>query len=848
MTKQPIDDSYKLGFHDNLTYSFKSKKGIDEGVVRQISEMKKEPAWMLDFRLKSLEIFNEKSMPAWIADEKDLNDIKFDELYYYLKPTENNVKSWDDVPSDIKKTFDKIGVPQAEREFLGGVKSQYDSEVVYGSLLKELEDQGIVFLGTDEALQRYPEIFKEYFGTIVPPHDNKFAALNSAVWSGGSFVYIPKGVHVDRPLQAYFRINARNAGQFERTLIVAEEDSFVSYVEGCFTKDTLIRSNPSVKTISEVRIGDKVLTHTGDYKEVYHTQKRKYSGNLYKVKVWGDPTLEIKVTEEHPFLCVRRNLANERNRVWKASWSPVKTLNAKDYLLIPVDSKVSSTDFHNFTVDVRGKLGRSKEMVKEELRVSCTPGLFRLIGYYLAEGSVDMRGYLRFSFSSKERHFVEDVKSLVDEVFGHKKFHEFSNKDKTSIELVFSSVKLARIFAQFGTKSHKKEIPHWMLHESLDKQKELIVGYFRGDGNYYKKTHKLGLKEVFRINTVSPTLAKQIRDMLFRLGVFSFLNSRDRSKDGRKTMYTIGITGEFMKRFGDIVGIKVSDKINFHKRATMFYLDSKFAYVPIKSITKRKVKDLAVYNMGVKGDESYVAGVAVHNCSAPSYSSGSLHSAVVEIVVKNRARVRYTTIQNWYKNVFNLVTKRAVAYEDSVMEWVDGNIGSRLTVKFPSVYLLGKRARGEILSIAYAGEGQHQHAGGKVIHAAPDTSSRITSKSISAKGGRTSYRGLIEVNPGAINSKSRVECDALILDPSSRSDTYPVMRISESKVNIEHEATVSKVGEEQLFYLMSRGLTKAEAMNLVVSGFMEPIVKELPLEYAVELNKLIELEMEGSVG
>lgn len=464
---QIIDDSYKLGFHDDLKYSFISKKGLRREVVEEISKIKNEPEFMKDFRLKAYEIFLNKRMPEWIASEKDLKDIKFEEFFYYLQSTDKQEKSWDDVPDAIKKTFDKIGVPQAEREFLGGVKSQYDSTVVYGSLLKELEDQGVIFLGTDEALKKYPEIFKQYFGTVVPPADNKFSALNSAVWSGGSFVYIPKGVHVKRPLQAYFRINAENAGQFERTLIIAEEDSFVSYVEGC---------------------------------------------------------------------------------------------------------------------------------------------------------------------------------------------------------------------------------------------------------------------------------------------------------------------------------------------------------------------------------------------SAPSYSSGSLHSAVVEIIVKKGARVRYTTIQNWYKNVYNLVTKRAVVYEDAVMEWVDGNIGSRLTVKFPSVYLVGERARGEILSIAYAGEGQHQHTGGKVIHAAKNTSSRITSKSISSKGGRTSYRGLVEVNKGCIGAKSRVECDALILDNISRTDTYPVMKINESKVNIEHEASVSKVGDEQLFYLQSRGLTRAEAMNMVVSGFMEPIVKELPLEYAVELNKLIEMEMEGSVG
>lgn len=604
---QIIDDNYKLGFHDDLKYSYISKKGLRREVVEEISKIKNEPEFMKDFRLKAYEIFLNKKMPEWIASEKDLKDIKFDDIFYYLQSTDKQEKSWDDVPDAIKKTFDKIGVPQAEREFLGGVKSQYDSTVVYGSLLKELEDQGVIFLGTDEALKKYPEIFKQYFGTVVPPADNKFSALNSAVWSGGSFVYIPKGVHVKRPLQAYFRINAENAGQFERTLIIAEEDSFVSYVEGCFTAGHFISIKGGYRKIEEVMYGDEVLTHKGNYKKVYEVQKRFYTGDLYLIKLKG-VLKRIKVTEEHPFLTI------------KQEWVNACALNAGDLLISPMPKNLK------------------------------------------AEGS---------------------------------------------------------------------------------------------DTSYYE----------------------------------------------------------------------------------------------IEEIQKKKTNSCAVFNFSVEEDESYVVnGVAVHNCSAPSYSSGSLHSAVVEIIVKKGARVRYTTIQNWYKNVYNLVTKRAIAHEDAVMEWVDGNIGSRLTVKFPSVYLVGERARGEILSIAYAGEDQHQHTGGKVIHAAKNTFSRITSKSISSKGGRTSYRGLVEVNKGCTGSKSRVECDALILDNISRTDTYPVMKINESKVNIEHEASVSKVGDEQLFYLQSRGLTRAEAMNMVVSGFMEPIVKELPLEYAVELNKLIEMEMEGSVG
>ena len=459
-----MNDTYKYGFHKPENYVFKSKKGLNRAVIEEMSSLKSEPLWMRQFRLKALEQFLRKPNLTWGGD---LSGLNFDDIYYYIRPTDKKVSRWEDLPEEIRDTYDRIGIPEAEKKFLSGVSAQYESEVVYKSIKSMLSKKGVVFLDMDSGLREYPEIVKQYFGTVIPPGDNKFAALNSSVWSGGSFVYVPAGVRVDLPLQAYFRINAANMGQFERTLIIAEEGSFVHYVEGC---------------------------------------------------------------------------------------------------------------------------------------------------------------------------------------------------------------------------------------------------------------------------------------------------------------------------------------------------------------------------------------------TAPIYTTDSLHSAVVEIIVKKGARVRYTTIQNWSNNVYNLVTKRARVEEEGIMEWVDGNIGSKLTMKYPSVYLVGKKARGEILSIAYAGEGQHQDAGGKAVHLAPETTSQIISKSISRGGGRTSYRGLVQVYPGAKNSKSKVVCDALLLDEASRSDTYPTMKIDEQDVTIEHEATVSKIGDEQLFYLQSRGIGKAQAESMIVNGFIEPIVKELPLEYAVELNRLIQLQMEGSVG
>jgi Fe-S cluster assembly protein SufB len=462
---EPTIGDYQYGFHDSTdNYVFKSRKGLDEEIVRQISGIKNEPQWMLDFRLNALEIFFSRPMPQWGAD---VDQIDFQDIYYYMKASDRPEKSWDDVPEDIRKTYDRLGIPEAEKHYLAGVKAQYDSEVVYGSLQEDLEKQGVLFTDTDSALREYPEIFREYFGTIIPSADNKFAALNSAVWSGGSFIYVPPGVHIEFPLQAYFRINSENMGQFERTLIIIDEGASAHYVEGC---------------------------------------------------------------------------------------------------------------------------------------------------------------------------------------------------------------------------------------------------------------------------------------------------------------------------------------------------------------------------------------------TAPSWTAESLHSAVVEIVVKRNGRFRYTTIQNWANNVYNLVTKRAMAYGDSLMEWVDGNLGSKITMKYPSIYLMEPGARGETLSIAFANSGQHQDAGAKMVHCAPNTSSRVVSKSISKGGGRAGYRGLAKVVKGAHNCKSSVVCDALILDPESRSDTYPYIEVEEDDVTMEHEASVSKIAEEQLFYLMSRGLTEAEASAMIVTGFIEPLVKELPMEYAVEMNKLIELQMEGSVG
>lgn len=821
-------------------YKFSTGKGLSGAVVRTISGKKQEPEWLLQYRLKGLAIFNQRPMPQWGAD---LNQINFNELTYYVDPTEKKPsRTWADVPEAIKATFDKIGIPEAEKKFLAGVESQYDSEMIYGSLKNDLSKKGVIFCSMDEAVKLYPELVKKYMNTVIPIGDNKFSALNSAVWSGGSFVYVPKGVKLDQPLQAYFRINTAQFGQFERTLIIAEEGSSMHYSEGCFVAGSRIVTENDYMPIEMIKPGMKVFTHKGRLRAVKNIQKRNYSGRLVEIEFYGDSTTKLIVTEEHPFYIVKREKQRDRNKIFRKIWTKAAHLKIKDYLVMPRRGEVKASDSHFYEVKKKG------ENINAE--VFSSADFFRLAGYYLAEGSSQDRGYLVFSFGVHEKELIADAKQLIYKVFPQvKKIYESVHKINNGLSLIVSSVILARIFADFGRGAANKKIPRWMMVESLEKQRELIRGYFRGDGNYYHQQTKSGDKEIFRMNTVSETLAFQIRDLLVRLGIPAFINRRSRVKEGRQAMFTVGISGEYMIQFGRLVGKEVKQTVHNHRRASMFGMDGDYIYLPIKNIRIKKVKNIPVYNFSVTGDESYlVEGISVHNCTAPAYTESSLHAAVVEIFVKPRARVQYTTVQNWYKNVYNLVTKRAWVETRGEMIWTDANLGSRVTMKYPSFILAGEGARGETLSIAMANSGQHQDVGSKAIHLAPNTKSLIVSKSVSLNGGRSSYRGRVQINKGAKGSRSKVICDALILDPKSRTDTYPNNRIWENEASLEHEATVSKVGEEQLFYLMSRGLSEEQARALVVNGFVEPVVKKLPLEFAVEMNRLIELEMEGSVG
>ncbi len=822
MTTQVDIDLTKYAFRDPEQYVYKAPKGLNERIIKEISWMKGEPEWMLELRLKAYEIYKKKPIPTWGADLSELNE---EDIHYYVRPDEKKSTSWDEVPENIRRTFDRLGIPEAERKFLAGVGAMYESEVVYHNLQKRWEELGVIFLDTDTALKEYPELFQQYFGTVVPASDNRYAALNTAVWSGGSFIYVPEGVEVEMPLQAYFRINAKNMGQFERTLIIVERGAKVHYIEGCLPAGEQVATGERWTNIEAIHPGDVVLNANGEETTVRAIMTRPFKGDLIEITPLS-PGNRFRLTPEHPVLCVPREEVRVKRKA-RHGWLPeVDTqkllaatpryveageLREGDFLVFPV-SQVTRDD-ERFTTDV-----------------------MRLLGYYLAEGSAFVHRQLNmpvvaFSFGAHEREAIEEVKELIQRVTG-KKPHEVADKKRHGVNIIVYSQELMDLCLEAcGKGAADKRLSKTVMELPPEKQAHLLETYFKGDGSVYERGRRM-----VRASTASRVLAGQLQELLGRQGIYASIMHRAGGEDT--------VQGRSITRKDQYILYYAPDKKHSEVRFTGEYF-----LVPIKRL-RRIPFEGPVFNFEVNtAPNSYlVRGFAVHNCTAPIYSTHSLHSAVVEVIVKEHAYCRYTTIQNWAPNIYNLVTKRAVAYENATMEWVDGNIGSKVTMKYPSVMLMGPKARGETLSVAYAGPGQHQDAGSKMFHFAPETTSRITSKSVSKGGGRSTYRGWVKVLRGAENSAISVVCDALILDEHSRSDTIPVMEVYEDNVTLAHEATVGRIGEDQLFYLMSRGLSESEALSMVVMGFMEPFTKELPLEYAVEMNRLIQLEMEGSVG
>ena len=814
-------------FHDDIVYLHEAKRGLTRATVEEISAIKEEPEWMLQHRLRAFEHYQKRPMPMWT---EGLDKIDYDKIVYYRKPSEREEKSWDDVPDQIKDTFEKLGIPEAERAFLAGVGAQYDSEVVYHSVKEELTKLGVVFMGTDQALKEYPEIFKEHFGTIVPPEDNKFSALNSAVWSGGSFVYVPPGVEVPLPLQAYFRINGENTGQFERTLIIVDEGASLHYIEGCLPEGELVSLGDEMVPIESIDPGALVLNSDGDVAETTSNRRRTYDGDMLKI-VPLSPANAFELTPDHPVWSLRReNVARPRMdrpaTQWdvdaarvpsaEAEWVPAGELKAGDLICFPIATA-------------------------EEDHAGLTDDHLRFLGYYLAEGSAFRNGVsdvptVALSFHVDERDKIDDARRLMSDLSSKAAgLQEVPAKHGARV-YVYSRELMTLAQSHCGTGSSEKRLSPAIMELPAERQRLLLDPYLAGDGSRHERDNGHTL---VRASTTSQTLAYQLQEILARLGTYASIRVREAFSETMPDGRTISHRDQYQLSYEE--GRSMS-RVWHDSGRNCFW-------VPIRAIESRPYEGW-VYNLEMSSaPNAYTArGFAVHNCTAPIYATESLHVAVVEVVARPRSKVRYTTIQNWSNDVYNLVTKRAHAYEDSTVEWVDANTGSRKSVKYPSIYLRGRGAMADIISVAVAGEGQHQDTGAKAIHLAPDTRSRIVSKSVSKDNGRATYRGQVKVAPGATNAVASIRCDALMLSDQSRSDTYPYIDIQEDDTTLTHEATVGKVSEDQIFYLMSRGLTENEAQNLVVQGFLEVFTKELPMEYAIEFNRLVKLEMEGSLG
>jgi len=817
------DYKEKYGFSDPTEgYVVRGIRGLNEDVIKEISRLRDEPAWMEQLRLRALKHFTERRVPEWAPE---LGEIDYQSFYYYARPTEKSANSWDQVPEYIKRTYDKLGVTEAEQKFLAGVGAIYESESVYHSIQKDLEKQGVVFSDTVTAMKEYPEVMKKYFGTVVPFQDNYIAALQTAVWSAGSFVWVPEGVKVEMPLQAYFRINEKNMGQFERTLIIAEPYSEVNYIEGCLPADEFVSKGYTLKPILEIGKNEEVVAESGRMASVTKKFVHPYRGAMLTIVPLSRANA-FSLTPEHPVLAIKRSevLVRGVRNGWLPETSTEAIAKAK-----PRYIQAGQLEVGDFLVYV------TPTETKDDPTLTDT--VLKILGIYLAEGSVSFnkalsRHVLQFSFgrSTSERGLAAELLSLIRSL--GEKASMYKSRDRYFTVTSYSRSLIGLVLAHCGSGAGTKMLSETIMRLPPVRQMLLLNQYLRGDGNRYKKAHS---SMMVRASTASSTLAFQIQEILARSGRFANISLRRGSKDK--------ILGREIERKDQYI-IQYTENPRWSEVRTM----GNHFIVPIKCVLTRPYDDL-VYNLEVERENSYlVKGFAVHNCTAPVYSSQSLHSAVVEMIAKKGALIKYTTLQNWSKDVWNLVTKRAHAYEDATVSWVDFNGGSKLTRKYPSVYLLGPRAKADIISVAYAGSGQVQDTGGKAVHLAPDTTSKIISRSVSKDGGHTAYRGLLHIAKGARNARSTVRCDALLIDDRSTTATYPYMEIQEDDATVTHEASVGKVGEDLLFYLMSRGLSEGDALSMVVNGFMEPFAKELPMTYAIELNRLLALEMTNAVG
>ena len=812
-------------FHDNLKPVYSTGKGLTRETVEEISEIKKEPDWMRRARLKALEVFQSKPVPTW---GPDLSGIDWENTSYYNRPDERRVNDWNEVPDQIKETFQKLGIPEIEQKYLAGSVAQYDSEGVYHNLKKVWEDKGVVFMDLDSAIQRYPDLVKDYYCKAVPITDNKFAALNGAVWSGGSFLYVPKGVQIDMPLQTYFRMNGEATGQFEHTIVVADEGSKVHYVEGCLPADEIVSRGDTFTPISTVNLLDSVMTHSGRKSQVTRTFIHPYEGRMLTVTPLSMGNA-FRLTVEHPVLAVRRSdvdacaprngkmkrLSDGRLPACKPDFIRADELKEGDFIVYVAPTETTDDPSINEPV-------------------------LRLIGLYAAAGSLhtdQASGIREVSFRYGRPGIAKtldmETANLIEFLGGEAIIARLDNGLTTVSSKSGDLISLLNdLVREVG--NGKKFSERIML---LPPQKQkLIIDQYHGAVSAFKGRDR-SLPSVVRFSAAGETMAFQLQEMLARIGTFATItpgrvkNRAIHDTDGgSKAQYVVQYREN--RQFSEV-----------RRSGNIFF-------VPIKNITSEDYNDL-VYNLEVSGENTYLAkGFAVHNCTAPRYDRDSLHSAIVEIYVKKNARARYTSVQNWSKSVYNMPTKRSWVDENAQMEWVGGSLGSKVTMLYPSSYLRGAHSSASNLNIALAGAGTYKDTGAKALHFAPYTSSRIVAKSISIEDGKAIYRGLLRMNKGAVHSKSKVQCDALLINDQSSSLTFPHDEIYEPTATFSHEASVGKIGTEELTYLRSRGLSEDEASSMIVLGFLDDVMKEIPMEFAVEMNRLIKLEMSkfGAVG
>ena len=867
---------YKLGWSDpEDDYVFKPEKGLSEEIIREMSFIKGEPDWMLNFRLKAYRRFQQRPMPTWGGGGL-LDEIDFDDIYYYVKPAEQQAKDWDMVPESIKDTYEKLGIPEAERKFLAGVTAQYESEVVYHRNREDLEELGVLFMDMDSAVRDHPDIVQEHFGTVIPPNDNKFAALNSAVWSGGSFIYVPPGVHVDQPLQAYFRINSENMGQFERTLIIVDEGAFCHYVEGCsapvYTTDSLhsavveivvkrggrcryttiqnwsnnvynlvtkraaayadatmewvdgnlgclaegsrVTTPGGIKPIEHVTPGDQVLSYDEEAGSLcWRTVTAKRFSGMQPVREVRLGERRIRVTDNHPFYSYVYDQARARklgryrlayvraDRLDKAI-VPVSSIDYGEPYKLERSDRVAVFPSRNQYTDgfIAERIRPQRVMIGD----TTTDELMWLFGLFVGDGSIDTApaasggsrwAKVVFSVPAQDRARARLVRTMDAIMPG-----TTPTERRDGVTVTWNSVELADLLERNGFESGAllKRVPAWVLDLPESQRLAFVAGYLDSDGAAPNG------RRGFSIKSVNRPLLEDVAEILTTLGVPSRINT----EFSEERSVTVA---------GNRATARGSHRLEFPADRRLV--------AQVSPELRRSVENQTVART------RYFRRVGRSQIQLPE----NLEIRPVDI---GPASEEVPTWDIEVEGTGNFVSEGFIVHN------------SKLTMKYPAVWLMEPGAHGEVLSIAFAGEDQHQDTGAKMVHVAPGTTSTILSKSICKGGGRAGYRGLVRVEPGAENAKSFVRCDALILDDTSRSDTYPYMEIEEADTEIGHEATVSKVGEEQLFYLMSRGLTEDEATSMVVAGFIEPIVKELPMEYAVEMNRLIELNMAeaGAVG